>query len=82
MTILVVLRALDTIEDDMTLDTKEKCKLLRSFHNLTLQDGWNFQGNGPNEKDAILLQKYQFIIKELKSINQKYSTKTNYYRYS
>ena len=69
---LVVLRGLDTIEDDMTLDPIEKVKLLQSFHKLTLQEGWNFDGNGPDEKDAILLQEYHVVIKELNSLDAKY----------
>jgi farnesyl-diphosphate farnesyltransferase len=39
----LVLRGLDTVEDDMTIDTGEKCDLLRNFHNklhVTLQWLW------------------------------------------
>ncbi len=64
----MVLRGLDTIEDDMSIPLAEKLPLLRNFHKLTLQQGWNFQGNGPNEKDAILLQEYQVVIAELHSL--------------
>lgn len=65
------MRGLDTLEDDMTIPMKEKIKLLREFHLLTVQDGWNYQGNGPDEKDAILLKQYEVVIKELNSLKPK-----------
>ncbi|KAJ3326887.1 Farnesyl-diphosphate farnesyltransferase, partial [Kappamyces sp. JEL0680] len=67
-----VLRGLDTIEDDMTIDIREKVELLRRFHELTMQDGWNFHGNGPDEKDALLLQEYEVVVKELKTLKPEY----------
>lgn len=39
----LVLRALDTIEDDMTLPIEVKEPILLDFHNKLTQDGWNFQ---------------------------------------
>lgn len=38
----LVLRGLDTIEDDMTLDTERKCKLLEEFHLKLSEPGWTF----------------------------------------
>jgi phytoene/squalene synthetase len=38
----LVLRALDTIEDDMTLPIEKKEPLLLDFHNVLEKDGWNF----------------------------------------
>ena len=67
----LVLRALDTIEDDMTLDIELKCKVLRAFHQYTLEDGWNFMESGPDEKDAPLLKGYENVITELKCIKPK-----------
>ncbi|KAI8898489.1 isoprenoid synthase domain-containing protein [Globomyces pollinis-pini] len=68
----LVLRALDTIEDDMTIPLPRKTELLHSFHELTMKDGWNFHENGPDEKDALLLKDYQIVIKELKALDPKY----------
>lgn len=68
----LALRALDTIEDDMTLDIKEKEPLLRNFHNLMEQDGWTFDKNGPNEKDRELLVHFDDIIFELKKVKPEY----------
>lgn len=41
----LVLRGLDTVEDDMTLDTDLKCKLLEEFHIRLSEPGWNFTGS-------------------------------------
>ncbi|RUO96775.1 LOW QUALITY PROTEIN: farnesyl-diphosphate farnesyltransferase [Jimgerdemannia flammicorona] len=38
----LILRGLDTIEDDMTLPLPRKTELLRSFHKIIYQRGWNF----------------------------------------
>lgn len=68
----LVLRALDTIEDDMTLPLERKLELLKSFHELTQQKGWNFQESGPDEKDAILLREYNVVIDELLQLKPVY----------
>ncbi|KAL2268205.1 hypothetical protein VTJ83DRAFT_3051 [Remersonia thermophila] len=68
----LVLRGLDTIEDDMTIDIKEKEPLLRGFHELMEKDGWTFNGNGPNEKDRDLLVHFDVVITELKKVKKPY----------
>ncbi|KAK7686280.1 hypothetical protein QCA50_010504 [Cerrena zonata] len=68
----LVLRGLDTIEDDMTLPNDKKQKLLRSFHELTLQKGWTFTENGPDEADRQLLVEYDKVIEELNLLPPKY----------
>ncbi|KAL1837146.1 hypothetical protein VTJ49DRAFT_4211 [Mycothermus thermophilus] len=68
----LVLRGLDTIEDDMTIDIKEKEPLLRGFHELMEKDGWTFNGNGPNEKDRDLLVHFDDVIAELKKVKKPY----------
>ncbi|KAI8074271.1 farnesyl-diphosphate farnesyltransferase [Gilbertella persicaria] len=60
----LVLRGLDTIEDDMTLPLDRKVELLRSFDQIIYQKGWNFHENGPNEKDRILLVEFDVVIQE------------------
>ena len=60
----LILRGLDTIEDDMTLDLNLKLELLRSFHEIIYKKGWNFDGNGPQEKDRILLVQFDVVIDE------------------
>ncbi|KAL2912754.1 bifunctional farnesyl-diphosphate farnesyltransferase/squalene synthase [Polyrhizophydium stewartii] len=61
----LVLRGLDTIEDDMTLPVDKKLPLLRSFHELTTKSGWTFDENGPDEADRELLVNYDVVIDQL-----------------
>lgn len=70
----LVLRGLDTIEDDMTIPLDTKTPYLRDFHQLISKDGWNFDGNGPNEKDRELLVHFQYVIEEFKKIKPEYQT--------
>ncbi|KAI0692445.1 squalene synthase [Cytidiella melzeri] len=64
----LVLRGLDTIEDDMTLPDEKKQQLLRSFHEHTLTDGWTFTESGPDESDRQLLVEYDNVVAELKTL--------------
>ncbi|KAI1772587.1 farnesyl-diphosphate farnesyltransferase [Hypoxylon cercidicola] len=68
----LVLRALDTIEDDMTLSTKTKEPMLREFSKYMKMDGWTFNGSGPDEKDRDVLIHFDDVIAELKKIDKKY----------
>ncbi|GAB5592145.1 bifunctional farnesyl-diphosphate farnesyltransferase/squalene synthase [Umbelopsis nana] len=68
----LVLRGLDTIEDDMTLDLDRKVQLLRSFHKIIYQRGWNFKESGPNEKDRHLLVDFQIVIEEFLAMPTKF----------
>lgn len=68
----LVLRGLDTIEDDMTLDIKLKEPLLRNFAENMEKDGWTFTENGPNEKDRELLVHFDDVIVELKKVKPEY----------
>ncbi|CAL1714550.1 unnamed protein product [Somion occarium] len=68
----LVLRGLDTIEDDMTLPDERKQKVLRSFHELTLTRGWSFAENGPEEADRQLLVEYDKVVDELLLLPPKY----------
>jgi farnesyl-diphosphate farnesyltransferase len=68
----LVLRGLDTIEDDMTLSLKEKEPLLRNFETVLEKDGWTYDKNGPNEKDRELLVHFDDVITEFNHIDPKY----------
>jgi len=70
----LVLRGLDTIEDDMTIDVNRKVELLRNFYNYNYQKGWNFTENGPNEKDRVLLEQYDIVIEKFLKLDPKYQT--------
>ena len=68
----LILRGLDTIEDDMTIALEEKDPLLRDFYKITEQEGWNFDGNGPDEKDRALLVDFNVVIDEFSKIKPVY----------
>ena len=66
----IVLRGLDTIEDDMTIPLDKKVPLLRNFHNTMEQDGWQFHES--KEKDRELLEKFDVVVTELKQLKKPY----------
>lgn len=71
MLFYLILRALDTIEDDMTIDeTNVKIPLLRSFHEKLDIEGWSFDGNGPNEKDRLVLVRFNVILEEYRRLSK------------
>src|ERR1700761_6459810 len=51
----LVLRGLDTIEDDMTIPLETKDPILRGFDKTLEKSGWSFDGNHQREKDRDLL---------------------------
>ena len=68
----LILRGLDTIEDDMTIPLDTKDPLLRDFHNIVDREGWTFDGNGPDEKDRDLLVKFHYVVEEFAKIKPVY----------
>jgi farnesyl-diphosphate farnesyltransferase len=70
----LVLRGLDTIEDDMTIEVNKKVDLLKNFHKFNYQKGWTFTESGPNEKDRILLEQYDIVIEKFLQLDPKYQT--------
>lgn len=56
----------------MTIPLETKEPLLRNFQDIIEQEGWTFNGNGPNEKDRELLVHFDCIIEEFVKINPKY----------
>ncbi|KAJ3750130.1 squalene synthase [Lentinula detonsa] len=68
----LVLRGLDTIEDDMTIPDDVKQPILRSFHKLTVTPGWTYNDCGPKEKDRQLLVEYDKVIEEVNLLDPEY----------
>ncbi|KAJ9097538.1 hypothetical protein QFC19_006712 [Naganishia cerealis] len=68
----LVLRGLDTVEDDMTIPNSIKLPLLNDFYKKLDEPGWNFDGNGPNEKDRGLLVRFQVVVEEFQRLDQSY----------
>ncbi|KNZ53314.1 farnesyl-diphosphate farnesyltransferase [Puccinia sorghi] len=86
----LVLRGLDTVEDDMSIDIQIKENLLKSFYQKLDLPGWNFDGcrspltapleivffisRSPTEKDRNLLVEFDKIISEFQVLDLKYRT--------
>ncbi|PHH52809.1 putative squalene synthase [Ceratocystis fimbriata CBS 114723] len=68
----LILRGLDTVEDDMTIPIATKEPILRTFWQILEKDGWTFSDNGPNEKDRELLVHFDDIIHEYKLVKPEY----------
>ncbi len=68
----LVLRALDTIEDDMQFPQEEKLKLLRSFHLLTQDENFTLQNVGDHEDYRTLLEHYDKVVRFFKSLDNHY----------
>ncbi|KAG5988850.1 Delta(24)-sterol C-methyltransferase, partial [Claviceps pusilla] len=66
----LVLRGLDTIEDDMTIPLENKIPLLRDFDKNMEIDGWQYHES--KEKDRELLEKFDVVITELKKLKPQY----------
>lgn len=70
----LALRALDTIEDDMTIPHQKKVPLLVDFYKKLDQPGWNFTESGPDEKDRQLLVEFHKVIQEFQILSPGYRT--------
>ncbi|KAG8696594.1 bifunctional farnesyl-diphosphate farnesyltransferase/squalene synthase, partial [Ceratobasidium sp. 423] len=68
----LVLRGLDTIEDDMTIPDEKKQVLLRSFHEKLSTPGWTFKESGPDEKDRQLLVEFDQVVTEMGFLKPEY----------
>ena len=70
----LILRGLDTIEDDMTIPLEKKVPLLRNFHKSLEKKGWSFDGCGPEEKDRDLLIEFGVVVEEFCKVKSAYRT--------
>ncbi|KAF2402674.1 farnesyl-diphosphate farnesyltransferase [Trichodelitschia bisporula] len=68
----LILRGLDTIEDDMTIPLEEKVPLLENFVNILDQPGWTYSGNHEREKDRDLLVEFHYVITEFGKLKPAY----------
>ncbi|KAL8878701.1 MAG: hypothetical protein Q9198_003547 [Flavoplaca austrocitrina] len=68
----LILRGLDTIEDDMTIPIEKKDPLLRDFHTIIEKEGWSFNGSGPDERDRELLVQFHYVTEEYRKIKPVY----------
>lgn len=70
----LILRGLDTIEDDTSIPFSKKEILLREFESKLEEDGWTFTGNRETEKDRELLVHFDVVIAEYKKIKPAFQT--------
>lgn len=68
----LILRGLDTIEDDTSIPLETTEPLLRDFKDYLEQDGWSFTGNRPEEKDRQLLVQFDNVIAEFRNMKPVY----------
>jgi farnesyl-diphosphate farnesyltransferase len=68
----LILRSLDTVEDDMTISIEEKEPLLRDFYTYIEDENWTYNGNGPEEKDREVLVKFDCVTREFNKIKDEY----------
>lgn len=62
----LVLRALDTVEDDMTIPVGEKVSMLREFHTHLYQEDWKYSES--NETDRAVLLEFPTISSEFRKL--------------
>ncbi|XP_027896498.1 squalene synthase isoform X1 [Xiphophorus couchianus] len=66
----LVLRALDTVEDDMTISLEKKVPMLNNFHTYLYQGEWCFTES--HEKDRQVLEDFPTISLEFRNLAQEY----------
>lgn len=66
----LVLRALDTVEDDMTISLERKVPMLQNFHSYLYQPDWKFLDS--NEKDKQVLEDFPTISLEFRKLAKVY----------
>jgi farnesyl-diphosphate farnesyltransferase len=68
----LVLRALDTIEDDMKFPKGEKLELLKNFHKKSYDENFTLKNIGDQEDYRVLLEHYDKVIRLFKSLDAGY----------
>nr|XP_060611094.1 squalene synthase-like [Anolis sagrei ordinatus] len=66
----LVLRALDTVEDDMTISLETKIPILHNFHSYLYQPSWRFMDS--NDKDKQVLEDFPMISLEFRKLSKVY----------
>ena len=56
----LVLRALDTVEDDMNIPVERKAVMLKEFHKHLYETDWSFMES--SEKDKAVLEEFPVVI--------------------
>lgn len=72
MIFYLILRALDTVEDDMNLDKDVKVETLTKFHEKLLTKDWSFTLCDETVKDRITLVEFPVILEEYHKLKPVY----------
>ena len=68
----LILRGLDSVEDDMLYPADQRLPLLRDFHNKCTEDGWNIVGVGDSDDYRVLLANFDKVIRVFKALMPDY----------
>ena len=68
----LILRGLDSVEDDMLYPADQKLPLLRNFHHKCTEDGWKIKGVGDSDDYRVLLSNFDKVVKVFKSLKPDY----------
>lgn len=70
----LVLRGLDSIEDDARLPARDKLPLLRNFYAKNYESKWNITGVGDSDDYRTLLANYDKVARSFQKLDRKYQT--------
>ena len=68
----LVLRGLDSVEDDMTYPVADKIPLLCAFYSKLTVDGWCIEGVGDSAEYRVLLAHFHKVITVFKGLDDNY----------
>jgi farnesyl-diphosphate farnesyltransferase len=68
----LILRGLDSVEDDMDLSKEAKILLLREFYAKNFEQGWNLTNVGDKQEYRDLLANYDKVIEAFLVLDEKY----------
>lgn len=68
----LVLRGLDTIEDDMIIPLEQKIHLLNKFHENLFIKNWSIENIGDTKDSRILLENFHRILNVFQLLDRKY----------
>jgi farnesyl-diphosphate farnesyltransferase len=68
----LILRGLDTIEDNTSISLETKDPLFRDFKEYLELDEWRFTANRPEEKDRQLLVQFHNVVAEFRKLRPVY----------
>ena len=70
----LILRGLDSVEDDILYPAEQRLPLLRNFYKKCIEDNWNISGVGDSDDYRILLANFDKVIRVFKSLKPEYQT--------